>query len=42
MVDLVLRGGTVVDGSGADVYQADVAVATGRIKIGRAACRERV
>lgn len=29
--DLVLRGGTVVDGTGADPYEADVAVSNGRV-----------
>jgi N-acyl-D-aspartate/D-glutamate deacylase len=33
---LVIRGGTVVDGSGADPYEADIAIADGRIAaIGR-------
>ncbi|MGC2776470.1 MAG: amidohydrolase family protein [Bradyrhizobium sp.] len=29
--DLVIRGGTVADGSGGDLYEADVAIADGRI-----------
>ena len=31
MVDLVIRGGTVIDGSGGDPYEADVAVEAGKI-----------
>ena len=31
MVDLVIRGGTVIDGSGGDPIEADVAVSDGRI-----------
>ncbi|MGJ5202565.1 N-acyl-D-amino-acid deacylase family protein [Bradyrhizobium sp. HKCCYLR20261] len=29
--DLVIRGGTIADGSGGDLYEADVAIADGRI-----------
>ncbi|MBV8868804.1 MAG: N-acyl-D-glutamate deacylase, partial [Acetobacteraceae bacterium] len=37
---LVIRGGTVIDGSGGDPYEADVAVAGGRISaIGRVDAR---
>ena len=31
MVDLVIRGGRVVDGTGCDPYEADVAISAGRI-----------
>jgi len=42
MVDLVVRGGTVVDGSGGAARTADVAVADGRIvEVGRVAARGR-
>ena len=52
--DLVIRGGYLVDGTGAPGYPGDLAVAGGRItevgavsgrgarEIGRASCRERV
>jgi N-acyl-D-aspartate/D-glutamate deacylase len=42
MFDLVIRGGTVVDGTGAEPFEADVAIAGGRIaEIGRVAARGR-
>ena len=31
MVDLVIRNGTVIDGSGGDPFEADVAVDGGKI-----------
>ena len=37
-IDLVIRGGTVVDGSGAARFTADIAIADGRVvEIGRVA-----
>ncbi len=40
MTDVVVRGGLVVDGSGAEPFRADVAVAGGRIvEVGRVAAR---
>ena len=33
--DLVIRGGTIVDGSGGDLFVADVAIKDGRISAGR-------
>lgn len=42
MADLVIRGGTVVDGSGAAPFEADIAIEAGRITaIGRVAERGR-
>ena len=42
MIDLVLRGGTVADGSGGELYEADIAVHQGRIvKVGKVAARGR-
>ena len=29
--DLVVRGGTIIDGSGADGFEGDVAIAKGRV-----------
>src|SRR2546422_8179106 len=41
--DIVIRGGQVVDGSGAPSRVADVVIRDGRVaEIGRASCRERV
>ena len=31
MVDLVIRGGTIADGKGGELYEADVAVQDGRV-----------
>ena len=31
MADLVIRGGTVADGKGGELYEADIAVTDGRI-----------
>ena len=54
MHDIVIRGGSIIDGSGAPAFTGDVAIAGGRIaavggkqgparrEIGRASCRERV
>ncbi len=40
MVDLVIRGGTVIDGSGGDPFEADVAVEAGKIvAVGEVASR---
>ena len=36
---LVIRGGTVVDGTGGDPFEADVAIADGRIAAVGARCR---
>lgn len=33
MVDLVIRGGTVIDGSGGDPFEADVAIEAGKIVV---------
>ena len=42
--DLVIRGGRIADGSGADVFSGDIAINGNTIteEIGRASCRERV
>ena len=44
MYDLIIRGGTIIDGSGAERFQADVAVKDGRIarvgEVTEAATRE--
>jgi N-acyl-D-aspartate/D-glutamate deacylase len=40
--DLVIRGGTVADGSGGDLYEADVAIKDGRItEVGKIAAKGR-
>jgi N-acyl-D-aspartate/D-glutamate deacylase len=40
MVDLVIRGGTVIDGTGGDAFEADVAVDTGKIvAVGKVSAR---
>ena len=40
MVDLVIRGGTVADGKGGELYEADVAVSDGRIvEVGKVPAR---
>ena len=39
-VDLVIRGGTIADGLGGELYEADVAVSGGRIvEVGRVAAK---
>jgi N-acyl-D-aspartate/D-glutamate deacylase len=40
MVDLVIRGGTVIDGSGGDPFEADVAIEAGKIvTVGKVSAR---
>ena len=40
MVDLVIRGGTVIDGSGGDAFEADVAIEAGKIvTVGKVSAR---
>jgi N-acyl-D-aspartate/D-glutamate deacylase len=40
MVDLVIRGGTVIDGSGRDAFEADVAIDAGKIvAVGKVSAR---
>jgi N-acyl-D-aspartate/D-glutamate deacylase len=42
MVDLVIRGGTVIDGSGRDAFEADVAIEGGKIvAVGKVSARGR-
>ena len=42
MVDLVLRGGTVADGTGGELFEADIAVHQGRIQqVGKVSARGR-
>ena len=38
--DLVIRGGTIADGKGSDLFEADVAISGGRItEVGRVAAK---
>jgi len=40
MVDLIIRNGTVIDGTGAEPFDADVAIDAGRIvEVGRITAR---
>ena len=40
--DLVIRGGTVADGSGGELFEADVAITGGRIsEVGKVSARGR-
>ena len=42
LIDLVLRGGTVADGTGGEIFEADIAVDRGRIvQVGKVAARGR-